>query len=116
MEIASSFEVKKFVNGEVEFKALAPEERRKQLDHIISIIEKDIPNLQICVLEAPIYNMSALYGFENVTIRSRDIYFAIPDKRIGQLYARNFDNTWHNCLYGRDLIDFLKLQIDSIQL
>jgi len=114
MEIASSFEIRKFVLGEAEFKELASEKRHKQLAHIINVIEKDIPNLQIRVLEAPIYNMSALYGSENVTIRSRDIYFAIPDKRIGQLFSENFNSIWQKCLSSEALIDYLKAQRDSI--
>jgi len=115
LEIASEYEITKFARGEFEFKELNNKERYKQLDNIIKIVnEQIIPGVQIRVSKLPLYIMLALFGEEQVTIRGRGIYLDVSDKNISQSFLNNFTELWRKSLHGKDLLDFLKKQRDSI--
>jgi transcriptional regulator with XRE-family HTH domain len=114
-EIASSYELEKFVNGFLEFRELGFKERIEQLDNLIKIIEENNPRRQISLLKEPIYTMRALYGTEFVTIRGRGICLEITDEDLAASFSENFTDLWEECISGNDLLELLRNHRENIQ-
>jgi transcriptional regulator with XRE-family HTH domain len=113
-EIASAYEIRKFAEGLAEFADIDPKARRKQLDHVLEILNtRSLPGLDLRILDQPLYIMLGLYG-DRLTIRGRGIYLDLANEQIASQFHQNFLELWDQAMEGKELLGFLEAQRDKI--